>query len=109
MKWRNSKERELLAAGGSRDITLPNKNNPHQNFSNSHELSEMSLYHHCSGVVKEKDIEQDNPAREAIQHFETEHTLISDIAEQLDDVDDQSFLSDTTSSVELEHDMIQVS
>lgn len=27
MKWRNSKERELLSGGGSRDATLPNKSN----------------------------------------------------------------------------------
>lgn len=33
MKWRNSKERELLAAGGSREQTLPNKNNPHPDLS----------------------------------------------------------------------------
>ena len=29
MKWRNSKERELLASGGSREQTLPTRNNPH--------------------------------------------------------------------------------
>ena len=29
MKWRNSKERELLASGGSRSQTLPTKSNPH--------------------------------------------------------------------------------
>jgi hypothetical protein len=28
MKWRNSKERELLASGGTREQTLPNRNNP---------------------------------------------------------------------------------
>lgn len=28
MKWRNSKERELLSHGGSREQTLPTKNNP---------------------------------------------------------------------------------
>uniref|UniRef100_T1JEX4 Homeobox domain-containing protein n=1 Tax=Strigamia maritima TaxID=126957 RepID=T1JEX4_STRMM len=33
MKWRNSKERELLASGGSRDQTLPNKNNPNPDLS----------------------------------------------------------------------------
>ena len=33
MKWRNSKERELLSSGGSRDITLPNKNNPNPDLS----------------------------------------------------------------------------
>ncbi|XP_068595097.1 homeobox protein DBX1-B-like [Brachionichthys hirsutus] len=29
MKWRNSKERELLSTGGSRQQTLPTKTNPH--------------------------------------------------------------------------------
>jgi len=33
MKWRNSKERELLSSGGSRDNTLPNKNNPNPDLS----------------------------------------------------------------------------
>ena len=28
MKWRNCKERELLASGGTREQTLPNRNNP---------------------------------------------------------------------------------
>lgn len=28
MKWRNSKERELLSNGGTREQTLPTKNNP---------------------------------------------------------------------------------
>lgn len=37
MKWRNSKERELLAAGGSREQTLPNKNNPHPDLSDASE------------------------------------------------------------------------
>ena len=35
MKWRNSKERELLANGGSRDQTLPNKNNPNPDLSDA--------------------------------------------------------------------------
>ncbi|CAH0549636.1 unnamed protein product [Brassicogethes aeneus] len=35
MKWRNSKERELLAAGGSREQTLPNKNNPNPDLSDA--------------------------------------------------------------------------
>jgi hypothetical protein len=35
MKWRNSKERELLASGGSRSQTLPTKSNPHPDLSDS--------------------------------------------------------------------------
>ncbi|XP_076345673.1 homeobox protein DBX1-B-like isoform X2 [Tachypleus tridentatus] len=33
MKWRNSKERELLSSGGSREQTLPTKTNPHPDLS----------------------------------------------------------------------------
>ena len=33
MKWRNSKERELIASGGSREQTLPTKNNPNPDLS----------------------------------------------------------------------------
>ncbi|CAL1603066.1 unnamed protein product [Knipowitschia caucasica] len=33
MKWRNSKERELLSSGGSREQTLPTKSNPHPDLS----------------------------------------------------------------------------
>ncbi|XP_078077443.1 homeobox protein DBX1-B-like [Mustelus asterias] len=33
MKWRNSKERELLSAGGCREQTLPTKLNPHPDLS----------------------------------------------------------------------------
>ncbi|XP_050664701.1 homeobox protein DBX1 [Leptidea sinapis] len=47
MKWRNSKERELLASGGSREQTLPNKNNPHPDLSDAEadkpKLSPLSM------------------------------------------------------------------
>ncbi|KAL2088362.1 hypothetical protein ACEWY4_015261 [Coilia grayii] len=33
MKWRNSKERELLSSGGCREQTLPTKTNPHPDLS----------------------------------------------------------------------------
>ncbi|XP_019623418.1 PREDICTED: homeobox protein DBX1-like [Branchiostoma belcheri] len=33
MKWRNSKERELLSTGGSRESTIPNKANPNPDLS----------------------------------------------------------------------------
>lgn len=33
MKWRNSKERELLSSGGCREQTLPTKLNPHPDLS----------------------------------------------------------------------------
>jgi hypothetical protein len=43
MKWRNSKERELLASGGSRDQTLPNKNNPNPDLSDAKGDRQASL------------------------------------------------------------------
>lgn len=43
MKWRNSKERELLASGGSRDQTLPNKNNPNPDLSDARTDRQPSL------------------------------------------------------------------
>lgn len=44
MKWRNSKERELLASGGSREQTLPNKNNPNPDLSDADaDRSKMDL------------------------------------------------------------------
>ena len=35
MKWRNSKERELLSSGGSREDTLPSKDNPNPDLSDT--------------------------------------------------------------------------
>ena len=35
MKWRNSKERELLSVGGTRETTLPRKDNPNPDLSDA--------------------------------------------------------------------------
>lgn len=40
MKWRNSKERELLSTGGTRESTLPNKSNPNPDLSDVREPDE---------------------------------------------------------------------
>ncbi len=40
MKWRNSKERELLSSGGTRDATLPSKDNPNPDLSDVTENDE---------------------------------------------------------------------
>lgn len=40
MKWRNSKERELLSAGGTRESTLPNKSNPNPDLSDVRDTDE---------------------------------------------------------------------
>ncbi|XP_059164013.1 homeobox protein DBX1-B-like isoform X2 [Physella acuta] len=51
MKWRNSKERELLSTGGTRESTLPNKSNPNPDLSDvresddsKHQRGEDSYY-----------------------------------------------------------------
>lgn len=57
MKWRNSKERELLANGGSREQTLPNKNNPHPDLSDAEsdkpkiDLSDVSPLNSPLGIT----------------------------------------------------------
>lgn len=53
MKWRNSKERELLSTGGCRQQTLPTKTNPHPDLTDvgstySHRLSRIAPYNHES-------------------------------------------------------------
>ena len=39
MKWRNSKERELLSQGGNREQTLPSKDNQNPDLSDPQEHS----------------------------------------------------------------------
>ncbi|NXF58876.1 DBX1 protein, partial [Ciccaba nigrolineata] len=48
MKWRNSKERELLSSGGCREQTLPTKFNPHP------DLSDVGKK--CSGEEEEEEV-----------------------------------------------------
>ena len=56
MKWRNSKERELLSTGGSRESTLPNKSNPNPDLSDvASDLHDMMVDGHLSD-----DAERDN-------------------------------------------------
>ncbi|XP_074855122.1 homeobox protein DBX1 [Carettochelys insculpta] len=53
MKWRNSKERELLSSGGCREQTLPTKFNPHP------DLSDVGKK--CSGEEEEEEEEEVSP------------------------------------------------
>jgi hypothetical protein len=66
MKWRNSKERELLANGGSRSQTLPTKNNPHPDLSDSEierAARHTSSFHHLKLTQQQQ---QPTPANESI-------------------------------------------
>lgn len=60
MKWRNSKERELLASGGSRDQTLPNKNNPNPDLSDA-KLDRQSSVSPPSPMSPSYNQDQNNP------------------------------------------------
>lgn len=71
MKWRNSKERELLAAGGSREQTLPNKNNPHPDLSDADsdkpklDLTDISpvgspIDHHHQSAARDEPVTYSN-------------------------------------------------
>ncbi|CAM1154705.1 DBX1 (predicted) [Pycnogonum litorale] len=48
MKWRNSKERELLSSGGSRDQTLPTKSNPNPDLSDVMTSTHQNHHHNSS-------------------------------------------------------------
>ena len=62
MKWRNSKERELLSSGGSRESTLPNKSNPNPDLSDVAEGKRSPEAHgqgHPAGLVAEQGSDMD--------------------------------------------------
>ncbi|KAK7582608.1 hypothetical protein V9T40_014053 [Parthenolecanium corni] len=66
MKWRNSKERELLASGGSREQTLPNKNNPNPDLSDADadrskmDLSDVALDDEDEEILSNKEQSKNN-------------------------------------------------
>uniref|UniRef100_A0A8D2MLW9 Homeobox domain-containing protein n=1 Tax=Zonotrichia albicollis TaxID=44394 RepID=A0A8D2MLW9_ZONAL len=67
MKWRNSKERELLSSGGCREQTLPTKFNPHP------DLSDVGKK--CSGEEEEEEEEEEHPLT---YHPSPEHLHLRD-------------------------------
>jgi hypothetical protein len=62
---RNSKERELLASGGSRDQTLPNKNNPNPDLSDAKADRPVSLSPHS--LSPSNSSEQQQPSQQQQQ------------------------------------------
>ena len=56
MKWRNSKERELLSTGGSREATLPSKDNPNPDLSDINEESEADSSMTQPDVLPETEV-----------------------------------------------------
>ncbi|KAM6075592.1 homeobox protein DBX1 [Chlamydotis macqueenii] len=75
MKWRNSKERELLSSGGCREQTLPTKFNPHP------DLSDVGKK--CSGEEEEEEEEvppvcPPSPRHPLTYHQSPEHLHLRD-------------------------------
>ncbi|XP_009459778.1 PREDICTED: homeobox protein DBX1 [Nipponia nippon] len=73
MKWRNSKERELLSSGGCREQTLPTKFNPHP------DLSDVGKK--CSGEEEEEEVPPvcpPSPRHPLTYHQSPEHLHLRD-------------------------------
>ncbi|NXU26273.1 DBX1 protein, partial [Thalassarche chlororhynchos] len=73
MKWRNSKERELLSSGGCREQTLPTKFNPHP------DLSDVGKK--CSGEEEEEEVAPvcpPSPRHPLTYHQSPEHLHLRD-------------------------------
>lgn len=74
MKWRNSKERELLSSGGCREQTLPTKFNPHP------DLSDVGKK--CSGEEEEEEevppVCPPSPQHPLTYHQSPEHLHLRD-------------------------------
>ncbi|KAL0968575.1 hypothetical protein UPYG_G00268750 [Umbra pygmaea] len=88
MKWRNSKERELLSSGGCREQTLPTKMNPHPDLSDVGKKS-------C-----EEDVDvfrRDNP-RAVICQSLPERELLNSVESQLSSPCNSSKNSDFSES-----------
>ena len=67
MKWRNSKERELLSQGGTREQTLPSKDNQNPDLSDPLEQSRDTEMGEAAGMDKS-----------GLKHYESHADIVSD-------------------------------
>ncbi|KAL4224490.1 Developing brain homeobox 1 [Mactra antiquata] len=98
MKWRNSKERELLSSGGSRDNTLPNKNNPNPDLSdlnktNGSDVEENSEqeYHNAHALQNSMESPESSPYTQVTmnsQEIFRQIDHVNDVDDDLDSVSD---------------------
>lgn len=93
MKWRNSKERELLSSGGSRDNTLPNKNNPHPDLSDlnkSSDVDEQSEHEYNTAHAHEHKIDstETSPYSQVTMNSQEIFRQIGDVDDDVDSVSD---------------------
>lgn len=90
MKWRNSKERELLASGGSREQTLPNKNNPHPDLSDAEADKKLSL----SPLNEENDDKKNFPTTSNCQEYNYDKMAANYPRENFSNMEEDEFDSD---------------
>ncbi|XP_070617904.1 homeobox protein DBX1 [Erythrolamprus reginae] len=90
MKWRNSKERELLSSGGCREQTLPTKFNPHPDLSDVGKKGIGEEEEEAAAAVP--SLYPVSPRHSLVCHQSTDHT------HQRDRMDSQMFPSPTHSS-----------
>ena len=106
MKWRNSKERELIAQGGCREQTLPTKNNPNPDLSDpqtsNHNIpSQPSNNHHLEAMAKTRLAFNETlwtlpPPLQTMDNSQTmNEDEASDINEEEDDLEEEEEISVT--------------
>lgn len=84
MKWRNSKERELLSSGGSRDTTLPNKSNPNPDLSDLNRTTDVQSENdfNCTEITENK------PETVEVNNYDPMTVNSQEIFRQMNEVDD---------------------
>lgn len=97
MKWRNSKERELLSSGGSRDNTLPNKNNPNPDLSDLNKNSGSDVeehseqeYHSAHALQNPMESSDTSPYTQVTMNSQEIFRQIGDVNDVDDDIDSVS-------------------
>uniref|UniRef100_A0A3P9KYW1 Homeobox domain-containing protein n=1 Tax=Oryzias latipes TaxID=8090 RepID=A0A3P9KYW1_ORYLA len=77
MKWRNSKERELLSTGGCRQQTLPTKANPHPDLTDVGSGQEPHLPHHHLHLHKSSSPSADSSKQSELSESDGEEITVS--------------------------------
>lgn len=84
MKWRNSKERELLSSGGSRDTTLPNKSNPNPDLSDLNRTTDVQSENDFNST----EITENKPETVELNNYDPMTVNSQEIFRQMNEVDD---------------------
>lgn len=105
MKWRNSKERELIAQGGCREQTLPTKNNPNPDLSdpqtsNHHTIPQASNNHHLDAMAKTRLAFNETlwtlpPPLQTMDSQAINEDEASDVNEEEEDIEEEEEISVT--------------